>query len=101
MEVVEAGPATPNDRIVWYYQRLINFLTRRENLSLRASMTHWEVARMLKAIGYPTNPVDDITMLFERALYSGLDLSDHETVQMSTSMTNLITVKRTGVSNAV
>ena len=97
----DEGPATPNQRIVWYYQRLLSFLTRREKLSLRASMTHWEVARMLKAVGYPSNPVDRITLLFEQALYSGTDLSDNETVQMSTSMTKLITVRRPGVADAV
>ena len=102
-EISEArgGPVNPNERIIWYYQRLLAFLTRRENLSLRKSMTHWEVARMLKLVGYPSSPVDRITLLFEQALYSGLALSDMETVQMSASLTNLITLRSSEASNAV
>jgi len=95
------GSATPNERIIWYYQRLLAFLTRRENLSLRASMTHWEVARMLKLVGYPSSPVDRITLLFEQALYSGFDLSDMDSVQMSASLTNLVTIRKPGAPHAV
>jgi len=95
IEREEKGPSTPNDRIIWYYQRLLTFLMRRDSLSLKASMTHWEVARILKSFGYPTHPVDSATMLFEKALYSGDRLSDSDTIQMSTTLTKMISAKRT------
>jgi hypothetical protein len=97
IEGKERGPATPNERIIWYYQRLLAFLMRRDSLTLKASMTHWEVARILKSFGYPTNPVDSATILFEKALYSGDMLSDTDTVQMSSTLTKMISAKRTGV----
>jgi hypothetical protein len=97
IEQEERGPATPNERIIWYYQRLLAFLTRRDSVALRSSMTHWEVARTLKSIGYPPNPVDSATILFEKALYSGDRLSDTDTIQMSATLTKMISAKRTEV----
>jgi hypothetical protein len=90
----EERQATPNDRVIWYYQRLLAFLTRRDSLSLRASMTHWEVAKLLKNFGYPSSPVDGATILFEKALYSGDELTDNDTVLMSTTLTKLIGAKK-------
>ena len=90
----EEGYETPNERIIWYYQRLISFLTRRDSLSLKSSMTHWEVARFLKNFGYPSNPVDNATILFEKALYSGDVLSDTDSILMSTTLTKLIGAKK-------
>jgi len=84
------GPANPNDRIVWYYQRFMAFMMKRDWPGLRASMTHREVARILKAWGYPHEPVEDATMLFERALYSGTRMTDEDTVHMSAAMTKLV-----------
>jgi hypothetical protein len=101
MEGEERGPSTPNERIIWYYQRLLTFLMNRDSLSLRSSMTHWEVARVLKSFGYPTSPVDNATILFERALYSGDRLSDSDTIQMSASLTKMISAKRAGGAHAV
>jgi hypothetical protein len=95
------APATPNERIVLYYNRLLSFLARRGNVSLRSSMTHWEVARLLKAIGYPTMPVENVTVLFERAFYSGTDLSDSDTVSMSSAITGLVSSRKSGVGHAV
>jgi hypothetical protein len=97
IERKEKGPATPNERIIWYYQRLLAFIMRRDSLTLKASMTHWEVARILKSFGYPTSPVDSATILFEKALYSGDMLSDTDTIQMSSTLTKMISAKRTGV----
>jgi hypothetical protein len=88
----EAGPASPNERIVWYYQRLLTFLSVKANIAIRTSMTHWEVARILKVLGFPIRPVEKATILFERALYSGASLSDDDVVMMSTALTDLVRV---------
>lgn len=99
---VAEEPSTPNERIVLYYQRLLSFLSRRARISLKTSMTHWEVARLLRSLGYPSKSVDTVTVLFERAFYSGADLSDEDTVAMSASITGLVTTRATGGSaNAV
>jgi hypothetical protein len=90
----DKGPATPNERIIWYYQRLLAFLARRDSISLRSSMTHWEVARLLKNIGYPNSPVDNATILFEKAFYSEDKLTDTDTVQMSSTLTNILGSKK-------
>jgi len=95
------GPANPNERIVWYYQRFLGFLLRKGWPGLRASMTHREVARVLKAWGYPKDPVEDATMLFERALYSGTRMTDEDAVHMSTAMTSLVRPGGRVVSDAV
>ncbi len=96
------GPTNPNERIVWYYQRFMAFMMKKDWPGLRASMTHREVARMLKAWGYPNEPVEDATMLFERALYSGASMTDEDTVHMSAAMTRLVRPgTRKGVADAV
>jgi hypothetical protein len=96
-----AGPTNPNERIVWYYQRLLTFLSAKANIAIRTSMTHWEVARILKILGFPVKPVDRATVLFERALYSGTLLSDDDAVMMSTALTDLIRVRPGEGSHAV
>jgi len=95
MEILKAadGPTNANERIVWYYQRLLAFLSAKANIAIRTSMTHWEVARILKILGFPVKPVDRATILFERALYSGASLSDDDAVMMSTALTDLVRVK--------
>lgn len=95
------GPSNPNERIVWYYQRFLAFLLRKGWPGLRASMTHREVARVLKAFGYPQDPVEDATMLFERALYSGTRMTNEDAIQMSAAMTNLVRPGSRGVRDAV
>jgi hypothetical protein len=97
----EEGPATPNERIVRYYNRLLSFLARRGSVSLRSSMTHWEVAKLLRSLGYPTTPVENVTVLFERAFYSGTDMSDSDTVSMSSAITGLVSSKNLGAGRAV
>jgi len=91
---LKEGPATPNERIVWYYQRLLAFLTRSDSLPFRTSMTHWEVAKLMKTFGYPPDPVEKATTLFEMAFYSGENLSDTDTVVMSATLTSLISTKK-------
>lgn len=95
------SPSTPNERIVWYYHRLLSFLTRRDRLPFMTSMTHWEVARLMKTLGYPSAPVEKATVLFEMALYSGQNLSDTDTVLMSSTLTNLIGGRRREVADVV
>jgi hypothetical protein len=96
------GPTNPNERIVWYYQRFMAFMMKRDWPGLRASMTHREVAKILKAWGYPHEPVEDATMLFERALYSGARMTDEDTVHMSAAMTRLVRPSgKKGVTDAV
>jgi hypothetical protein len=94
------GPTNANERIVWYYQRLLAFLSAKANIAIKTSMTHWEVARILKILGFPVRPVDRATILFERALYSGTSLSDDDAVMMSTALTDLVRVKPAEGSNA-
>jgi hypothetical protein len=96
MLTAEVGPANPNERIVWYYQRLLAFLSAKANIAIRTSMTHWEVARILKVLGFPIRPVEKATILFERALYSGASLSDDDVVMMSTALTDLVRVGSKG-----
>jgi len=96
----EGGPANPNERIVWYYQRLLAFLSGKANIAIRTSMTHWEVARVLKILGFPVRPVEKATILFERALYSGASLSDVDVVMMSTALTDLVRVQSKEGSSA-
>jgi hypothetical protein len=96
----EVGPANPNEKIVWYYQRLLAFLSAKANIAIRTSMTHWEVARILKVLGFPIRPVEKATILFERALYSGASLSDDDVVMMSTALTDLVRVGSKGGSRA-
>jgi hypothetical protein len=96
----EVGPTNPNERIVWYYQRLLAFLSAKANIAIRTSMTHWEVARILKILGFPIRPVEKATILFERALYSGASLSDDDVVMMSTALTDLVRVQSKGGSRA-
>ena len=95
------GPSNPNERIIWYYQRLLAFMIRKGLLGISPSMTHREVARVMKAIGYPVNPVEDATMLFEQALYSGSQMTDEDSILMSSAMTKLVRPKPRGVANAV
>ncbi|MGQ9588204.1 MAG: DUF4129 domain-containing protein, partial [Thermoplasmata archaeon] len=95
------GPTAPNDRVVWYYHNLLAFLRRRRNLAIRPSMTHWELARLLRSLGYPFEHVEKITVLFERALYSGTELNDSDAIDMSMSLGNLVRVGEWGVSRAV
>jgi len=94
------APATPNERIIWYYQRLLAFLSGNRMIDIRDTMTHWEVARLLKSLGYPLSPVQSATVLFEQALYSGERLSDTETVMMSTAMSNIVRIRTPEVANA-
>ncbi|MBU0684241.1 MAG: DUF4129 domain-containing protein [Candidatus Thermoplasmatota archaeon] len=102
MELLMAadGPTNANERIVWYYHRLLAFLSAKANIAIRTSMTHWEVARILKILGFPVRPVDRATILFERALYSGALLSDDDAVMMSTALTDLVRVKPAEGSHA-
>ena len=96
-----AAPATPNEKIVWYYQNLLLFLTKKRRIGLRESMTHWEVARILRALGYPLNHVDRATLLFEKAMYSGTDMTESDTVAMSASFGQIVSKRTTkGATNA-
>ncbi|MEM4277419.1 MAG: DUF4129 domain-containing protein [Thermoplasmata archaeon] len=85
-----AEPSTPNERIIWYYRALLNFLSNRRRIGLRESMTHWEVARFLRMLGYPQTAVERVTILFERALYSGAQLTEADTVMMSSNLTLIV-----------
>ena len=93
-------PGTPNERVILYYRRLLRFLGKRWNVAFKSSMTHWEVARMLRSLGFPWIPVEKATVLFELALYSGHELTDEDSVQMSNALTNLVSVRNPEVTNA-
>lgn len=94
---VPEGPIDPNSRIVWLYNMLIEFLRRKRKITITDDMTHWEVARLLKKLGYPKESVERVTVLFERAFYSGSELTDVDSVGMSTAMDG---IRRGGVSDA-
>ncbi len=87
------GHADPNGRIIWYYNGLLDFLRRRRLVTISDSMTHLEVARLLKSLGYQKDIVEMATSLFERAFYSGTVLSDADVVSMSNATTEMIARK--------
>jgi hypothetical protein len=99
-EAAQASSSNPNERIVLYYQRFLSFLINRGRVSVRSSMTHWEVARLLRSLGYPMKPVEKVTVLFERAFYSGSSLTEEDAISMSTAMTGLISARGPGVTHA-
>jgi hypothetical protein len=80
------SPRDPNARIVWLYNMLLEFLRRKRKVTITDDMTHWEVARLLRSLGYPKDSVERVTILFERAFYSGSALSDVDSVGMSVAM---------------
>jgi hypothetical protein len=92
----EGSPKNPNERVASYYRNLISFLARKRGVPVRASATHWELARLLWSLGYPRNATERATILFERALYSGRNLTDEDVVLMSSALGDIVSV-RTGV----
>lgn len=95
-----APPENPNGRIVWYYNYLLRTLTKKRMISILESMTHWEVARLLRTLGYPLEDVDKVTILFEHAFYSGSSLSDSDAQTMISSVERLEAVGLGGASGA-
>ncbi len=86
----------PNEKIVWHYNKMISFLMRRRKIGITDNMTHWEVARLLRSLGYSATTTTTVTVLFERAYYSGSTLSMADEIQMGSS-THMM--KRTGGTN--
>jgi hypothetical protein len=97
----EAPPGTPNEKIIWYYHSLLLFLTRKRKIGLRESMTHWEVARILRALGYPFKHVDRATILFEKAMYSETNMSESDTIDMSSSFGHIVAKRTAEVPDAI
>ena len=93
------GPMDPNGQIIWYYHGLLDFLRKKRRVTIADSMTHWEVAKLLKTLGYPKEGVERITVLFEKAFYSGRVLSDDDAVSMSAAMSGLM-ISRGGAASA-
>ncbi len=87
----------PNEKVVWHYARMISFLRRRRRVGITDNMTHWEVARLLQSLGYPETTTTRVTVLFEKAYYSGATLSEADVIQMGSSAH---TIKRTGGARA-
>lgn len=83
-------PDMPHDSVIWHYSRLVDFLRRRRRVALAGSMTHWEIARLLMAIGYPRQATNKVTMLFERAFYSGSGVSGEDADQMRSSVREIM-----------
>ena len=83
-------PKDPNSQIIWYYHGLIEFMRNKRRVTIVDSMTHWEVAKLLKTLGYPKEGVERITVLFEKAFYSGRVLSEVDAVSMSAAMSGLM-----------
>jgi hypothetical protein len=80
------SPTDPNARVIWHYNRFVRFLVAKLFVGISANMTHREIAQLLGKIGYPLMAIDRITLLFEKAMYSGSRLSDSE----SNSMENMV-----------
>jgi len=95
------GPASPNERIVWLYNNLISFLSRKRRISIAGSMTHLEVARLLQSLGYPSENVQRVTMLFERAFYAEAKMSVEDSINMSAAMDRLRMYGVGGASHAI
>jgi hypothetical protein len=76
-------PDDPNAKVVWMYNNLLQFLAGKRRVTIMDNMTHWEIARFLKMIGYPTRAVERLTQLFEKAFYSGSEISEDEVERMS------------------
>ncbi len=91
--LLAGGPNDPNGKIVWYYRGLLEFLRGKRRLPIEDSMTHWEVARLLSTLGYPKEGVLRVTVLFERAFYSGKPMSEDDAVGMSAAMSGLMIPK--------
>ncbi len=83
------SPLDPNSRIIWLYNLLIEFLRKKRRITITDDMTHWEVARLLRKLGYPKESVEKVTYLFEKAFYSGDDMTDVDSVGMSIAMDGL------------
>jgi len=86
-------PKDPNSQIIWYYHALIDFMRKKRRVTIVDSMTHWEVAKLLKTLGYQKDGVERITVLFEKAFYSGRVLSEVDAVSMSAAMSGLMAPK--------
>jgi len=84
-------PENPNDKIVWYYNYLLRTLTSRRMIKILDSMTHWEIAGLLKSLGYPIREIENVTILFELAFYSGKPLTDSDAQSMEQSVQRLDT----------
>lgn len=93
-------PESPNGRIVWYYNYLLRTLKRKRMISILESMTHWEVANLLRALGYPLDDVDKVTILFERAFYSGFSLSESDAETMISSIERIEAIGAGGATSA-
>mgnify|MGYP001765547380 CR=1 FL=1 len=75
----------PNEKVVWHYNSLVSFLRRRRRVGIEETMTHWEVATLLRSLGYPEGATRNATLLFERAFYSGATLSEADVILMGSS----------------
>ena len=84
------SPKDPNSQIIWYYHGLLDFMRKKRRVTIVDSMTHWEVAKLLKTLGYQKDGVERITVLFEKAFYSGSVLSEVDAVSMSAAMSGLM-----------
>ena len=82
-------PTEPNERIIWSYNFLLWFLSRKRNIRIRNSMTHREIERMLKSFGYPEELVEKATSLYEMARYSGATMTESETNTMGMTIERL------------
>ena len=87
------APEEPNALVIWYYNRLMRFLVGKVRIGIIPTMTHREIATMLWKVGYPFKAVDRITMLFEKAMYSGTKTTEPETESMRDLVENVERMK--------
>ena len=83
----------PNEKIIWHYHNLLAFLKTGGRIGITDNLTHWEVAKLLAALGYPHVETSRIALLYERAQYSGHDSSEDDVLEMDSSSSVL---KRSG-----
>ncbi len=76
---------SPNEKVAWHYHSLLAFLKDRAGVGVTDDMTHWEVARLLGALGYPQGDASRVALLYEKAQYSGTESSEDDVLSMDSS----------------
>lgn len=80
---------SPNEKVIWHYHSLLAFLKDRVGIGVTDDMTHWEVARLLGALGYPQGDAGRVALLYEKAQYSGTESSEDDVQSMGASSGNI------------
>ncbi len=80
---------SPNEKVIWHYHNLLSFLKSAGRMGITDDLTHWEVANLLDSVGYPRSETARVTLLYEKAQYSGHESSEEDVVDMDSSSAQL------------